>query len=924
MPREAEDLAEDMIFRLEDEQAWLEEMQRRLIANATQVQHLPKAVLNQYGPTTVRRRMMALNRETQAYFRTRFDDIYLAGARSIDPASVIGPAERRFLARLNTDEYLKLRRAQENVVRESKRFTEMVWNDRVDRRKKLGIKYTHVDFTKAKPLPDNLKGLTPQGIARLLAKGSSQGVDNTERTIRLRGIKAAVFNPGQGHSIGKKYKLNDYGGMVLRTNANRAYNMGVLNALKKKGVEFVNVSDGPECGWSYHEDGDLANGKVVTIDEANAFPIAHPNCRRTFAPATPQDADRERERRGQAKEGKQKKTNAERAKKAITTAALFSGGILAAAEATNLAEFGITRFVASDAFNNLIERQALRAFQGDTTSRWFVERLSSFQSAFTPGQGALASVSPIYPGGPINLPSLPLFDTIRYFADGAASYVGQTTGITRIPENVKHALGVADDAIEERLNERFQAFYHAAKRAAMSEDVGDNLRNVIDMEAKRRGAFERIFNEGQQKVLTSWSRWGPRIRVDANEFLRFKGTFTKTGPIYSGAVNAAGQVRGVVKMYQDGLIGGHISALPKNIANGIFRAIVEIDEQGHLVGNLRLVPGGPLRLRLEFITDNVTQDLRDFRISPLGALGNTVEQFKKFKFDRAVLEMRIFNQSVFEIAGNLRLPVEDIRRAIRAAKEVGDVVEAAGGNRYSGTIKHFIQNPDFVKKIFGGSKATLFGNIRFSSLTKNLTENSGTLRLLKNLNVRILTKAKLANFQLQAVATNMRIHGWNIYDIANVLKIRLQDAQVLVKNGSARLERFMVDLGIRNYEDIFPVWRQRVADAQQVVRRSRKADAPDANMAETIAHALRPFYFGGNPQQVNAYEIRALQALAGLKGGETQGQIYNKLTNMLSFLRDQEWVEGNYVASYADGIVDYMVRLVSRELVNRAGLLRVV
>ena len=1147
MPQEAEDLAEDMIFRFLDEQQRLIDQQKLMIANATQIQAMPKALLTSMGPAGIRRNMIGLQREVQNYYRSQFDNIYLAGARTVDPTFTIGTSQRAFLAKLNTNEYLKLRTAMENVVRDSRRFVQMVWNDRVDRRKRLGIKYSHVDFTRAKPLPEKLGALSPHNILNVL-KGAGKGAqDNSERTIRLRGIKAVQYRPGFNqdlhkatgglrglHSTGKKYTLGDYGSMVTRTNANRAYNMGVVHAIQRKGIKYVNVSDGPECGWTYHEDGDLANGSVRTVEEAAAYPIAHPNCRRAFSPATPEQSRREDERRAnkekrsvRATQGAQRST----AVRALRAAALVGGGALAAAEATNLAEAGFSRFVASGYFDELLQRTAMRAFQGSLNARLWVERLSRIEDIFTPGERAVASVSQVYPGGPTQLPNLPLGDTIRYFADGTQEWFVNKTGMAQVPDKIRRALGAADDAIDEVLSDRFQAFYHAAKKAAMSEDVGENIRNVIDFEAKRRGLFLRTLDNlpGAPEVRASWSKWGPRIRVDVTDWVRTKVTATPTGLISSVGVNAAGQLRGVVKMYQDGLIGGHISALPRNFANGVFRAIVEIDERGQLVGNLRLVPGGPLRLRLEFKTKSFQEakqayadstqalirdlkrkgwfndvkdamekmttspgyrgirrqllgqpiddisalkhldspdliqakdinalkyaldrapvsertlyrgmtvtrqeaealrvgetldvrgfssfttdlehasrfsrgvyqlpgeepkkrvvvslvgkhqelsrtaitgttaedefligknlriiartldddgtiflraiqdewpaakvvtrgeftDLRDFAISPLGTIGNLAQQLRQFEFDRAVLEFRIFNKSALEISGNLRIPVGDIKTAIREGVRAKELI-ANGDQTFTGTLKYFFHNPDAVKKIFEDSKSTLFGNIRFANLTHQAVGDSNLLRTIGTLNVRLLTKAKLEAQGLQAIATNMRIHAWNIYDIANVLKITARDAQVLVRNGMARVSRFMEDLGVKRPEDLFPVWRQRVGDAQVVVRRSRKANAPDANMAETILHALRPFYYGGNPQQTNAYEIRALQTLAGLEKGMTSGQIYNKLRNMLTFLREQEWVEGNYVAGYADGINDYMLRLTSRELVTRIGMLRVV
>jgi len=944
MPQAAEDLAEDMYYRFIEEQAELVNIQRRLIERATLVQSLPKAMLTSQGPAEITRRMQVLQRITRQYFAKDFDPIYLAGARKVDPTFAIGAADRSFLAKLNLQEYQKLTAAMRNVRNESRRFAEMVWNDRQDRRKKLGIKYTHVDFVNAKPLPDELTGLTPRGVMAILAKNPSTGRDNSARTIRLRGIKAIQFRPGMrvdpGHEgrikfdkVGKKYTLGDYGSMVVKTNASRAYNMGTLAAIKRKGLKYVSVTDGPECGWTAHGDGDLANGKVVTIEEARAYPIAHPNCKRAFHPASPEDTRREEEKR--AREAAAGKILGETAtQRALRIGVLSATGLLTAAAATNIGEAGFTRFVSSQFFNKIVERAAAVALKGDRIATVTLQRLNRLADLVeVGGEKVLASVTPIYPNGPTSLPSVPILDQVRYAGERFIQepYIRTTEFVKTvgggISKEIKTAIGALDETIEDKIGDKFQAAYHVAKRVAMSEDTGENLKRVIDMEAKRRGMFERVMDKlpGKPEIRASWSRWGPRAVIDLTSWVRAKVTATPTGLIRTLAVKPAGAVRGVFKMYQDGTLGGHISVIPKNFARGIFRAIVEVDEQGHLVGNLRLVPGGPLRLRLEFVTDAVKQDLKDFTISPIGAAANLAEQARKFKFNRAVLELRIFNQSAFEVAANLRLPVSDIKRAINAAKEVGKVVEAAGANKYTGTITHFIRNPEFVKKIFGKSKSSVFGNIKFSNLTKQALEQSKLLEIAKGLNVRLLTKAQLTSKGLQAIATNMRLHGWIVYDIGNVLKLRWRDVQVLINNGMARTVRFMEDLGVRKPEDLLPVWRERVAQAQLIVRRSPvAARGYGVNVAETIKRALEPIYLGATPGQANRYQIRALQTLIGSKSGDTVEQTYNKLRNMINFLRDQEWVEGNYIQGYADGITEAMMRAIAKDLTSRRRTLRVV
>jgi len=84
---------------------------------------------------------------------------------------------------------------------------------------------------------------------------------------------------------------------IARTETANAYNVGAILGYRESGIiGQVRVIDGPSCGWLTHTDPDTANGKIVSLDEAQANPISHPNCVRAFAPVA---AGLERQNRGQ-------------------------------------------------------------------------------------------------------------------------------------------------------------------------------------------------------------------------------------------------------------------------------------------------------------------------------------------------------------------------------------------------------------------------------------------------------------------------------------------------------------------------------------------------------------------------------------------------------------------------------------------------
>jgi hypothetical protein len=72
---------------------------------------------------------------------------------------------------------------------------------------------------------------------------------------------------------------------VARTETAIAYNSTATAAYRDSGiVDQVEVFDGPECGWTEHDDPDMADGSIRTLDEADEYDVAHPNCLRAFAP----------------------------------------------------------------------------------------------------------------------------------------------------------------------------------------------------------------------------------------------------------------------------------------------------------------------------------------------------------------------------------------------------------------------------------------------------------------------------------------------------------------------------------------------------------------------------------------------------------------------------------------------------------------
>jgi hypothetical protein len=84
------------------------------------------------------------------------------------------------------------------------------------------------------------------------------------------------------YANGRQVGAGVYAEMAARTKGAVAYNYGTINQATGNGHGWMEVFDGNGCGWTFHDDTEQADGKIVTSDEALAYPISHPNCRRSF------------------------------------------------------------------------------------------------------------------------------------------------------------------------------------------------------------------------------------------------------------------------------------------------------------------------------------------------------------------------------------------------------------------------------------------------------------------------------------------------------------------------------------------------------------------------------------------------------------------------------------------------------------------
>jgi hypothetical protein len=204
----------------------------------------------------VDRVMADLADETRAWITAGgLDRIYAAGA-AVTAATMATPfaftaPHRAAMDILARDLFTDVLAATGFVGDDAKRFARVV-----------GRRITAVKIGTGDPV---------RAAARNLARDLEDG-------FRSRGMGHVVYRDGSRHSFA------EYAEVLLRTKTAVVYNQGTLNHARALGIEWYELLDGADCGLTSHRDPQRANGLIVDAATAEAWPIAHPNCRRAVNP----------------------------------------------------------------------------------------------------------------------------------------------------------------------------------------------------------------------------------------------------------------------------------------------------------------------------------------------------------------------------------------------------------------------------------------------------------------------------------------------------------------------------------------------------------------------------------------------------------------------------------------------------------------
>ena len=116
---------------------------------------------------------------------------------------------------------------------------------------------------------------TRQTIMRMLADGVASGAGGRTLAARIEAIVPAI----QGR-ISSPARAR----VIARTEAAFASAQSSVTTYELAGVGFVDIVDGPGCGWASHNGSPVAMGLRVTVGQYQQTPLSHPNCRRGALP----------------------------------------------------------------------------------------------------------------------------------------------------------------------------------------------------------------------------------------------------------------------------------------------------------------------------------------------------------------------------------------------------------------------------------------------------------------------------------------------------------------------------------------------------------------------------------------------------------------------------------------------------------------
>jgi hypothetical protein len=133
------------------------------------------------------------------------------------------------------------------------------------------------------------KGLSVEQIVRGVEAGTTNIRGEVPAFPGISGLVdswSSTGTPGFAGRVGEVPLRSSRAYLVALTETGNAFNGSAIETYRDSGlVDFVEVFDGEECGWEEHDDPDLADGSIRSLEDAADFPLSHPRCQRAFGAA---------------------------------------------------------------------------------------------------------------------------------------------------------------------------------------------------------------------------------------------------------------------------------------------------------------------------------------------------------------------------------------------------------------------------------------------------------------------------------------------------------------------------------------------------------------------------------------------------------------------------------------------------------------
>lgn len=582
---------------------------------------------------------------------------------------------------------------------------------------------------------------TPKVIEDLLKGGETVGLDKA----RNKPFTGKVYKNGA------RYSFESYADTVLSATAARAYNTGTIRGALSKGISVFEVSDGEGCGWSSHNDPEQANGKLVTADEALAFPIAHPHCVRQFIPRPDL--------------GSGDKDLLDRM--ASRAASFLKSSAKATVKASAL---NIAIHLASDVkVRQAAARVALSVSQEFQMYKTNLERLVAlYNYARKTHVASLGNVTDL-------ATRLPPEASFRSMVGDVTSYIEDFMAGEDVPAHVKYIMGVEEKAERKVVGDRFERFVEFTDKwdQAHPPSVGDYVSHLVKTD-----------------VADSFYGWLGPI-TSQSKFMRM--TFPDIGGVGGGigerpirittdVWNLARVTRTSIK---DRGVLNHVSLNP----NGLLRfGFTKDPETKFITPTFRVVPPGPLHVSTRLnrgVKGNITSlsgeiglltraplihgvsakfniNLRNLGLNTLkdiiGMDPNKLLNFTKEDLRMVSLfaDLRIRGFNILEIAKTMRLPWEDAEKLWHLSnKYIGEQLQEELAAKYrrarfyvvrpggeAPPITHLRDRlfPPEVKKAVKKAQSASFKDVRARRLVEEarmtIGERERTAELVRTLGIR--------------------------------------------------------------------------------------------------------------------------------------------------------------------------------------------